>query len=372
MKNNDLRRWLANWQAESEAVYLYLQLSEHEKNETLSGIYRRLAESENVHVKLWRDKIIASKEPIPAFKPRLKVRFLALLSRRMGAQAVIPMIAAIERSAASEYFGQPEPEIEKMTSEESSHSRVFQYIARSSAGMEGASVARWEGRHRTGGNALRAGVLGANDGLVSVFCLVMGVAGAGVGSHAVLVTGIAGLMACALSMALGEWLSVQNARELYANQLAIEAQELAEAPEEEREELVLIYQAKGVDRESAEHMAAQIFRDKNVTLDTLAREELSIDPGELGGSAWEAAVTSFFLCIVGGIIPVIPYIIFSGTNGLIASAAASAVGLFILGVLSAFVTGSNMARSGVRQILFGLAAAAVTFGIGKLAGTNLG
>jgi len=172
-------------------------------------------------------------------------------------------------------------------------------------------------------------------------------------------------------MALGEWLSVQNARELYQNQLRIEAQELEEAPEEEKEELILIYQAKGVDRAQAERMADQIFQDKAATLDTLAREELAIDPNELGGSAWEAALTSFVLCLVGGIIPVFPYFFWHGLDGVVASALFSAAGLFALGFISSMITGLNWVWGGARQILFGIAAAAVTYGIGHLIGVAL-
>lgn len=376
MNKQDKRRYLANWQAESEAVFLYRRLGSTEENPRLKEVYEKLALNEEKHVALWAGKLAEAGAAPTGFKPGVKTRILALLAKRLGAGSVIPLIASIEKGAAGEYAGQTEAEIPGLVRDESSHARVFSYLARSGSGLEGSEVARFEGRHRTGGNALRAGVLGANDGLVSVFCIVMGVAGAAgagsaIGSGAILVTGVAGLLACALSMALGEWLSVQNARELYQNQLKIEAQELEEAPEEEKEELILIYQAKGVDRVQAERMADQIFQDKAATLDTLAREELAIDPNELGGSAWEAALTSFVLCLVGGIIPVFPYFFWQGTEGLVASALFSAAGLFILGFISSLITGLNWVWGGSRQILFGVAAAAVTYGIGHLIGVNL-
>lgn len=376
MNRQDTRRYRSNWQAESEAVFLYRQLGATESNPKLKEVYEKLAQNEEKHVALWAGKLKAEgAEPGP-FRPGMKTRILAMLANRLGAGSVIPLIASIEKGAAGEYAGQTEAEIPGLVRDESSHARVFSYLARSGSGLEGSEVARFEGRHRTGGNALRAGVLGANDGLVSVFCIVMGVAGAAgaggaVGSGAVLVTGVAGLLACALSMALGEWLSVQNARELYQNQLKIEAQELEEAPEEEKEELILIYQAKGVDRAQAERMAHQIFQDKAATLDTLAREELAIDPNELGGSAWEAALTSFILCLVGGIIPVFPYFFWTGFEGLLASALFSVAGLFVLGFISSMITGLNWVWGSARQILFGVAAAAVTYGIGHLIGVNL-
>lgn len=376
MNKQDKRRYLANWQAESEAVFLYRRLGSTEENPKLKEVYEKLALNEEKHVALWAGKLKEAGAEPSGFRPGLKTRVLALLAKRLGAGSVIPLIASIEKGAAGEYAGQTEAEIPGLVRDESSHARVFSYLARSGSGLEGSEVARFEGRHRTGGNALRAGVLGANDGLVSVFCIVMGVAGAagagsGLGSGAILVTGVAGLLACALSMALGEWLSVQNARELYQNQLKIEAQELEEAPEEEKEELILIYQAKGVDRAQAERMADQIFQDKAATLDTLAREELAIDPNELGGSAWEAALTSFVLCVVGGILPVFPYFLWQGTEGVVMSAVFSMAGLFALGFISSMITGLNWVWGSTRQILFGVAAAAVTYGIGHLIGISL-
>jgi VIT1/CCC1 family predicted Fe2+/Mn2+ transporter len=218
---------------------------------------------------------------------------------------------------------------------------------------------------------LRAAVLGANDGLVSVFSLVMGVAGAGMDRKTTLVSGFAGLLAGAISMALGEWLSVQSSRELYGHQLDTERQELEESPEEEKEELVLIYQSKGVPEEDARRMVEHLFKDKKLALDTLAREELSFDPKELGGSAWEAAGTSFLLFAVGASFPILPFVFWGGSTAVIASCVASVVALFGIGAAITLVTGRNPWTSGLRQVLIGAAAAAVTFGLGKLLGVSL-
>jgi len=223
-----------------------------------------------------------------------------------------------------------------------------------------------------GGNALRAAVLGANDGLVSNFSLVMGVAGAGVSGGPVLVAGLAGLLAGSLSMALGEWLSVQSAREFYANQIAIEAEELAAGHEEEEEELRLIYEAKGVDPDDARRPAHRIIAaDPAVALDTMTREGLRIDPDDLAGSAWVAALTSFVLFALGAIVPVLPFLMISGAPAIIASAALSSAALFGLGAAITLMTGRNPLIAGLRQLAFGLAAAAITFGIGTLLGTAI-
>jgi VIT1/CCC1 family predicted Fe2+/Mn2+ transporter len=240
-------------------------------------------------------------------------------------------------------------------------------------GVAGNDVARLEGRHRaTGGNALRAAVLGANDGLVSNLSLVMGVAGAAMSERAILITGLAGLLAGAGSMALGEWLSVQSSRELYRHQLETEQAELLMAPEEEEEELALIYQARGLDQKQARAFAATMMSNPDTALDTLAREELGIDPEALGGSAWEAAITSFLLFSFGAVVPVLPFIFSSGRLALLLSVVCSTLALFTVGAAITLFTGRSVWFSGSRQVLFGLIAAALTFGIGRLVGVSLG
>jgi VIT1/CCC1 family predicted Fe2+/Mn2+ transporter len=172
-------------------------------------------------------------------------------------------------------------------------------------------------------------------------------------------------------MALGEWLSVQSSRELYKHQISIEKAELAAAPEEEAEELALIYEARGLPKDEAQRMAQHIISDPTSALETLAREELNVNPSELGGSAWEAALTSFFLFAIGAIIPVIPYVFLNGTTAVTVSMLSSGIGLFVIGAGITLFTGRNVMYSGIRQVLFGLAAAVVTFGIGRLIGVNL-
>jgi VIT1/CCC1 family predicted Fe2+/Mn2+ transporter len=237
------------------------------------------------------------------------------------------------------------------------------------SGVDGGVLAHLEGRHgAVRGNALRAAVLGVNDGMVSNLSLIMGVAGAQLSEHSVVITGMAGLLAGACSMAMGEWLSVQNARELYTSQIAAEAEELEANPKEEQEELALIYQSKGIKREDAQKMAASIMQDRTIALNTLAREELGIDPDELGGSAWEAAGTSFVLFVTGAIVPLLPFFFVKGPMAVAASLACGVTGLLLSGMLIAFFTGRPALSSGIRQLLIGLAAAGVTYGVGRLFG----
>ncbi|HRC87593.1 MAG TPA: VIT1/CCC1 transporter family protein, partial [Thermoanaerobaculia bacterium] len=238
--------------------------------------------------------------------------------------------------------------------------------------LAGGVVAKLEGRHRAmGGNALRAAVLGANDGLVSNLSLVMGVAGAALDNHGILLTGLAGLLAGAISMALGEWLSVQSSRELYERQITIEKEELAADPEAEAQELALIYQSKGVPAAEAGALARRLIENRETALDTLAREELGIDPEELGGSAWEAALSSFVLFAVGAIVPVGPFFFATGQAAVALSLGLSGLGLFGIGAAITLMTGRGLWFSGLRQLGFGLAAAAVTYGIGWLMGVSL-
>lgn len=369
----EVRRFLRNWQAESDAVFLYQRLAQAEENSDLKSVYSRLAENEKGHARVWAEKLKTAGVELPPLKVSPRIRALGWLAARFGNSFVLPTLAGIEKKAGTEYDGQADAEAAGMPSDERSHARIFGYLAKGTpGGLQGGSVARLEGRHRSnGGNALRAGVLGANDGLVSNFSLVMGVAGAEIAGGGILITGLAGLLAGAISMALGEWLSVQSSRELYLNQIAIEKDELDAAPEEEKAELALIYQAKGLPAGEARALADKLLSDPASALDTLAREELGIDPKELGGSAWEAAFTSFLLFAAGAIIPVLPFMFLSGAHAILWSAAASAVGLFVIGAAITLVTGKNLLYSGVRQVLFGLAAAAITFAIGHLIGANL-
>jgi VIT1/CCC1 family predicted Fe2+/Mn2+ transporter len=363
---------LASLNDERNGAYLYEALSQVEKDSRLAEVYRRMAAVENKHADEWIERLKSSGVAVPTFTPDWRSRTLAWTAKHLGVAAVLPTIIGNERKDSRKYSRIPGAD--GMAADESSHNRLLTSVAATmKGGMEGGALAQLEGRHRAGGgNALRAAVLGANDGLVSNLSLVMGVAGAELNNSTILITGMAGLLAGAISMALGEWLSVQSSRELYKHQIGIEEAELAAAPEEEAEELALIYEARGLPKEEAQRMAKHIISDPDSALESLAREELNVDPAELGGSAWEAALTSFFLFSMGAIIPVIPYLFISGITAVIASMIFSGIGLFIIGAGITLFTGRNILYSGSRQVLFGLAAAGVTFGIGRLIGGNLG
>ena len=369
----DRERYLANLQAEIDGAALYRALADLEAESELAPVYSRMAETEERHAELWRDRLRALGVTAFPTRPGWRTRTLMLLARRFGSGLILPTVVQQEQADSARYNEQEEARELGLGAEERSHALAFRAIGEQTQGLQGSSIARLEGRHRaSGGNALRAAVLGANDGLVSNASLVMGVAGADLAGRSILVTGLAGLMAGALSMALGEWLSVQSARELFAHQIGIERAELEAFPQEEAEELALIYQAKGLSPEQARSMAERLVTDQDAALDTLAREELGIDPEELGGSAWVAASTSFGLFALGAIIPVAPYFFVQGPTAVMASIVFSMAGLFAIGAAITVITGRNALVSGLRQVLFGVAAAAITFGVGRLVGANLG
>ena len=368
----DADRYRVNWQDEVDSVALYRALAELEEDQRLAEVYRRLAATEERHAGVWEERLRASGVTVPARRPGWRTRLLIAVARRFGTQLVLPTLNDLERADSRGYDNQPESRGTALPAEERSHARLLASLSGSS-GVAGSALGRLEGRHRAAsGNALRAAVLGANDGLLSNFSLVMGVAGAQVSANTVLITGLAGLLAGAGSMAMGEWVSVQSARELAGHQLEIEARELEEIPDEEREELALIYEAKGLSAEQARALAEQQIADRETALDTLARVERGIDPEDLGGSATVAAATSFVLFSIGAIVPVLPYFFLAGTVAVVVSATLSVVGLFAIGALITVFTGRGVLYSGGRQVAIGAAAAGLTYVVGRLIGGAVG
>lgn len=372
-EQQELARFAANYRSEVDGAALYRAMAENEPKDELAELYRRLAGVEENHAEFWRKRIEAGGGRVPQ-GVGWRTRLLIWASRRFGAAAVLPMAAGDEVRNRGVYDSQLEAAGTALPAQERSHARMLSLLAsRSSTGWDGAAYSRLEGRHGAGAaNNLRAMVLGANDGLVSTFCLVMGVAGAQAGAAALLATALAGALAGACSMAMGEWISVQSARELLEKQIASESEELAASPAEEQEELSLIYQSKGVPADEARRIATRVIADQSTALDTLVREELGINPDDLGGSAFGAAISSFGVFLIGALIPALPLFFAAPESILMACAVASASGLFALGAAIAVFTGKHPLYSGGRQLVIGLAAAAVTFGCGHLFGVALG
>lgn len=357
---------LKSIQTEVDASYLYHQLATKEENEEVKAIFQQMSEIENSHATSFLEKQHLSKDQMPS--PSFRAKTLNQIGKLFGYDYVLGVLMDTEKSLSNSILSLKRKTKLPVTGTETNHVKILQGLVEQSK-VSGSTIARFETRHRSvGGNALRAAVLGGNDGLVSNFSLVMGVAGATAGQEGVLLAGMAGLLAGALSMALGEWISVKSSQELYENQMEIEMEELETNPENERKELELIYKAKGIPAEQASRMAEEILKNPVQAHEILVKEELGINAEDLEGSAFEAAIYSFILFAIGAIIPVIPFIFLSGTTAILLSTAASAVGLFIIGAAITLFTGKSIWYSGFRQVIFGLAAAAITFGIGKLIG----
>jgi VIT1/CCC1 family predicted Fe2+/Mn2+ transporter len=370
---DDLQRFRSNRQDEIDSAAQYRAMADVEPDPSVARVYRELADVEDKHAAFWETQLKSRGVEPGERAPSVRARILCWAARKLGARMILPTVAAREAAGRNDYANQSETAHTRMPAQERSHARVLTALMKRRQGAEGPELARVEGRHRNvGGNALRAAVLGANDGLCSNLALVMGVAGATTSAHAILVAGTAGLVAGACSMALGEWVSVTSSRELAERELEIERDELAAAPEEEREELQLIYEAKGIPPEEAREMSKVLLRDQGAALDVLAREELGLDPDELGGSAKTAAIASFILFAFGAIFPVLPFVFATGWTAVIASVIVSALALFGIGAAITIFTGRPVWRSGLRQLALGLAAAGLTYAIGRALGVALG
>jgi len=361
---------LKNIQTEIDASYLYKVLGDHEEDNNIASVFRQMSEIEHGHaIAFMKKNNLDTSKLLP---PSIKARILNTIGKIFGYDYILGILLDTEKSLSSSIISSRKRINADSSLSNTAHVTILKNILNNQPNVSGSNLARFEKRHRSiGGNALRAAVLGGNDGLVSNFSLVMGIAGATSGKSVVLLTGLAGLMAGALSMALGEWISVHSSKELFENQMQLEMEELENNPEGEELELALIYQSKGIPEDEAKRMAKEIILDIDHAHEVLIKEELGINKEDLKGSAMEAAITSFLLFSIGAIIPVIPFFFIGGMQAVIFSTVLSAFGLFLIGASITLFTGKNVWYSGFRQVIFGLAAAAVTFGIGKLIGVSV-
>jgi vacuolar iron transporter family protein len=369
----DVIKLKSQLQIEVDTAFLYESIASIQSDDNLMRVLQSLAQIEKGHAKHMLDKVQTFDSnysmPLPSSRAKLQLK----LGKIFGYSSIISSLSNIEKQFAVNAIKNKIELGEKPTGFEHNHLNIIEAVNNNAAlNVSGGLLSKFESRHKSvGGNALRAAVLGSNDGLVSNMSLVMGVAGAAVSNATILLTGIAGLLAGAISMAMGEWLSVQSSRELNQRQIDLEMEELEASPEEEKKELILLYQAKGMNIEEAKKLAEKAFENPQTAIDAIITEELGIDKEELGGSAWEAAIASFILFSIGAIIPLYPFMIFDGHKAILLSLGSSVVGLFGIGAAITLLTGKSILFSGFRQVAFGLAAAAVTYGIGTLIGVSL-
>jgi vacuolar iron transporter family protein len=359
-------------EAERQSADLYRGLAAGAAGER-QQIFLELASVEERHAAHWADKLVDLGERVPApGRSGLRTRLLSWVARRFSVDAVLPFVERAEHADAGVYANDPDATA-GMAVDERSHARVLTRVrGQGQAGADGggrgiAQRERWHRSDRSG--ALRAGVFGVNDGLVSNTSLVMGFAGSGSGGRTILFAGLAGLFAGAFSMAVGEYISMRGQREAYEREIALEAEELRDDPEAEAEELALIYRAKGLDADEAQRIATTIMKDHETALETMAREELGLDPAELG-SPWTAAVSSLVAFALGAVVVVIPYLFGTGTAALVTAVALAASALFTVGSTLGMLNGKAALRSGARQLLIGGGAALVVYLIGQAVGAS--
>jgi len=340
---------IESWREEKQSAWLYRQVVAAESDVGKRKMFAALADAAESQAGVWAREIERAGAQVPGFAPAPRARLVSVLLRVLGPRRIVPILSAMKVRGISVYTG----------------------ISLRHGHAMPTSVEEVGGRHRgvSGGN-LRAAVFGVNDGLVSNTSLIMGVAGAAPEPNIVLLSGIAGLLAGAFSMAAGEYVSMRSQREMYEYQIALEREELAEYPEEEAEELALIYAARGMDLKDARHMTAQLIQNPDHALDVLAREELGLNPEDLG-SPWGAAISSFLAFAGGAIIPLIPFLFLRGASALPGAAIFAAVSLFAVGTALSLFTGRNAWWGGFRMTLIGATAGVLTFLIGRWLGVSL-
>jgi VIT1/CCC1 family predicted Fe2+/Mn2+ transporter len=340
-----------SWKEEKRSAYLYRILSDHESGTPQQLLFLELAKEADDQAELWARELRKAGHNVPEkYNPDRRVKIVAWLLRRLGPRRIKPILAAIKIRGLSVYSGRRPG---------------GQHLMPTSVDEVGASH---RGSGRSGG--LRAAVFGVNDGLVSIACLVLGVAGASSEAGLILLTGVAGLLAGAFSMAAGEYISMRSQREMFEYQIGLEREELAQYPDEEAGELALIYQARGMEQEEAMALAKRMIADPEMGLDVLAREELGLNPEELG-SPWTAAISSFFAFVTGGTVPLLPYLLGVERDALLIAILITLLALFGIGTVLSLFTGRNAIWGGLRMLAIGSTAGAVTYFIGGLLGTNL-
>jgi VIT1/CCC1 family predicted Fe2+/Mn2+ transporter len=341
---------IEGWAEEKRSAYLYRAVAVAEAGTARQALFRELAQEAERQAAIWATKAREAGGTVPeTFHPDTRARLVAALVGRLGVRPLRAVLSAMKVRGMSLYA-------------HASHGHVVPQ-----------SVDQLEHRHHgvSGGGNLRAAVFGVNDGLISNASLIMGIAGATADSQIIVLTGVAGLIAGAFSMAAGEYVSVRSQREMYEYQIGLEREELEHYPDAEAEELALIYAARGHAREEAASMAKNLIADPEKALVTLAREELGLNPEDLG-SPWGAALFSFFSFAAGAAIPLVPFLVAAGTASLVAAVIATGVALFAVGATLSLFTGRSALWSGARMLAIGATAGAFTYLIGSLLGVTLG
>lgn len=348
-RNKNPRQLRKSWESERQSAHLYRIMTQVETDERKGRLFESLAKEAEIQAKVWAEQIKSTGKPAPSsYRPTVRVRLVGALIRHVGIRRIFPILAAMKVRGLSVYRSLPTGHAMPPSPQEESR------------------------RHRGmgSGGTLRAAVFGVNDGLVSNTSLILGVAGATNDPQIVLLSGIAGLLAGAFSMAAGEYISMRSQRELFEYQIGLEKEELDLYPDEEAEELALIFHARGVSMEEARKLGSALVQDPQKALDTLAREELGLNPEDLG-SPWGAAVFSFVAFALGGVVPLLPFGLGGGPHAVPLAALLASIGLFSVGTALSLFTGRQPLWSGLRMVIIGAVAGITTYAIGSLLGVTL-
>src|SRR5213594_1956296 len=363
--NTTLHNWLHHWQDEYDAAYLYLVLAGQESDQKKKEIYIKLAGVEERHTQMWEKLLAEHGHPIAAARarPTLNARLRAWFGRRFGPGYLLPLLLREEGREVKGYmdlhrqasFDDAREVSLKLAKESAAHAETL-------ADLAGRAAEPW---HKTGsGGFLRNVVYGFNDGLTANFGLVAGVIGAEVAPHIVLVSGIAGMFADALSMGASGYLAAKSEQEVYDHEIAMEKEEIRIMPEVEEEELALVYQTKGIEAGIARKMAAEVMRDSQRALDEQVREELKI--GEAHATPFKEGWLTGAATAVGALIPVAPFLALSGRTAAWTAFTVAMLSHFVVGAARSFFTGRSVIRSGIDMFVVGLGVAAVGYLVGDL------
>lgn len=402
-------RSVANLRLERDAIVLYDRLAGIEKDPRRAGAFHAIASNERRHAEIWANRLREMGVDVPADEPpRLRIRLILSLAGLFGTRAVSDLVKALEGDEEEIYEAQGDPEVAAIMEDEREHAEIWHRLDAGLPGVRekpGASSPgevslddatsfqaaepaqpgdhvhshaavpvvkrRDETWHRTGQTGtLRAAIFGISDGLVSNLALVMGIAGASADNHFIVLAGVAGLLAGSFSMAAGEYISMQSQRELFQRQIDLEREELRIMPEAEEHELAGIYRAKGLTSREAAMVAHRLMQDPKMALDTKVREELGLDPDELG-SPWGAALYSCLSFAAGAAIPLVPFLLSHGVAAIVASVALAMIALFVVGVGVSLLTGRSAIFTGARQVAIGAIAAVVTYIVGLIIGVQI-
>jgi VIT1/CCC1 family predicted Fe2+/Mn2+ transporter/rubrerythrin len=363
-----------NWQREIEGMRTYSELASKERDPAKRRVLEKLAEAEARHAARWERKLIELGEQPPKEQRTLKMRVQGWLRRQVGTEAALRQlegeedrdIARYEAQARSINDSEAQTMLREVRREEEAHGRVIRDIV-SPIGPQGMLdvILRRERWHKRGGGWLGDAIYGVNDGLGAVFGIVSGVAGytGASNSHFVLISGLAGMLASALSMGSGAFLATKSEREVYQAEIGREEKEIAEDPEEEKEELSLFYQLKGFTEDEAELLSSRLAEQPEQFLRTMAHEELGLSE-ESFPKPWVAAVSASISTGIGAFIPIIPFFFLNGFLAIVVAAIISLAAHFVVGAAKTVVTGRSWISSGLEMTVVGAIEAVITYALG--------